>query len=717
MGLYADALSRFDDSVAAAKAAHDDLALASAQINAGNIYFLVGKVGQAERAYSEGLRVYDEMGDESGEAAARINLGNYYRQAGEYEKALAQYRQSLAIGSQIGNRLVELSSVNGIGRVNLLKGDYDDAKQEFERGLAMAREIGSRGEEAGAMLELGYLSVVTGHDDEGLSDYTRARELALLTGDTDTLFRCDNFIGDIYLKHERWVEAAAAYKSAVDGVESLRAHMQAPLLQPAFFEQFTSPYRNLAWIAFRSEDSAGAYEISERAKARTLVDIMRSGRVLGGAASAAERSEEQAQLDKIGGMEGALEALKADGSADTRPFKEQLAVAYADYERFTTNLLLRHRELRVRRARFKPVGLEEVNRSLFAGRPGLRVLSYLITERGILLLVLSPGGDGARAKLSSHLISGADGKDLRAQVIDIRLKCSKPSGPYRASARRLYEMLVAPAAEELKGATDLVIVPDGLLHTLPFQALLDGDGKHLIERYGVSYAPSVTALREMMKLSDGRRSARRALSSASGMLAMGVSTFGDTGRRRAQNLPWAGEQVQEVAALFGTKGYTDASSTEARAKLLMTRMRFVHFVTHGEVNQESPMFSTVVLKKSRGEDGLLYAREIAGLHLRAELVTLAACETALGQETQGEGLLGLSWALFVAGVPSSVLTQWQVQDTSTNRLMLAFYRRLKETGFKDKAGALRYAQKSLIESKEFAHPYYWAPVILTGDWR
>lgn len=717
MGLYADALSSFEESVAVAKAARDDLALASAQINAGNIYFLVGKVAQAERAYSEGLRIYDELGDKSGEAGARINLGNYYRQIGEYDKALGQYEQSLAIGSQSGDRLVVLSSINGAGRVNLLRGNYDEARQEFERALATARDTGSREEEAGATLELGYLSVATGRDDEGLVQYKHAREIAALAGDADMLFRCDNFIGGLHLKHERWDEAAAAYRSAVGGVEKLRENTRIPSLQPGFFGQFTSPYRNLAWLAFRSGKAADAYEISERAKARTLVDIMRSGRVVTGAVTAAERSQEQAMLDKISGLESALDSLKADGSADAQPLKEQLASAYADYERLTTQLFLRHSELRAQRARFAPVGLEEVNRSLFTGRPGLRILSYLITEQGVLLLVLRPGNDGATVQLTSHLIKTAGGetggKDLRAEVMDFRLKCSKPSGPYTRGAHRLYDMLVAPAADELKGATNLVIVPDGILHTLPFQALLDKDGKHLVERYGVSYAPSVTALREMVKLSD----ARRTRGSASGLLAMGVSTFGNTGRRHAQTLPWAGDQVKEVAALFGVRGYVEDAATEARAKSLMTRSRFIHFVTHGEVNQESPMFSTVVLKKGDGEDGLLYAREIAGLRLRAEMVTLAACETALGQETQGEGLLGLSWALFVAGAPSSVLTQWQVQDTSTNWLMVAFYRRLKETGFKNKAGAIQYAQKSLIESKEFSHPYYWAPVILTGDWR
>jgi CHAT domain-containing protein len=143
--------------------------------------------------------------------------------------------------------------------------------------------------------------------------------------------------------------------------------------------------------------------------------------------------------------------------------------------------------------------------------------------------------------------------------------------------------------------------------------------------------------------------------------------------------------------------------------------RRLHFATHGRLNEDVPLYSAVVLSQPEGgrDEGLLFARDLLDEDLSAELVVLSACETGLGRRMNGEGLLGMTWAWFVAGVPSTVASQWPVADDSTARLMQAFYAELK--GGAPKAEALRRAQLALLKDRKTRHPFYWAPFVLSGD--
>lgn len=196
-------------------------------------------------------------------------------------------------------------------------------------------------------------------------------------------------------------------------------------------------------------------------------------------------------------------------------------------------------------------------------------------------------------------------------------------------------------------------------------------------------------------------------------------------------LPNTEKEVRGIEASFGkaAKVYTRSEATEERAKQEMGRYRILHFATHGVFDPNQPMYSGVLLTRPKGkgqEDGYLEAREIANMNLNADLAVLSACDTARGAVQEGEGILGLSWALFVAGCPSSLLTQWKVADDSTAELMKQFYAHLKQG--KSKAAALRAAQLSLLRPQsqntqratrnmKWTHPFYWAPFVLVGDGR
>jgi CHAT domain-containing protein len=188
-----------------------------------------------------------------------------------------------------------------------------------------------------------------------------------------------------------------------------------------------------------------------------------------------------------------------------------------------------------------------------------------------------------------------------------------------------------------------------------------------------------------------------------------------------QPLPDAEKEARRLARLYGqarTRLYVGDRAREDRIKAGAGAARTLHFATHGILDDRSPLYSHLLLASSEGrrdEDGLLEAWEMMTLRLDAELAVLSACETARGRVSAGEGMIGMTWALFVAGCPTTVASQWKVESRSTSRLMVGFHRKLRAG--RGKAAALREAQLALLREQSYRHPFYWAGFALYGDGR
>jgi CHAT domain-containing protein len=189
-------------------------------------------------------------------------------------------------------------------------------------------------------------------------------------------------------------------------------------------------------------------------------------------------------------------------------------------------------------------------------------------------------------------------------------------------------------------------------------------------------------------------------------------------------LPEAGEEVKALARLYGanrSKVYIGADAREDRVKSEAGQAGILHFTTHGTLNNASPMYSYLTLAEGGpNDDGLLEAWELMQLDLKAQLAVLSACETARGRIGAGEGVIGLSWAMFIAGVPATVVSQWKVESASTRDLMVSFHRslispRAPQQSKPTKTDALRQAALKLMRNPETSHPFYWAGVVLVGD--
>jgi CHAT domain-containing protein/tetratricopeptide (TPR) repeat protein len=268
---------------------------------------------------------------------------------------------------------------------------------------------------------------------------------------------------------------------------------------------------------------------------------------------------------------------------------------------------------------------------------------------------------------------------------------------------QLYSSLFAPFADTLRSFSNLIIVPYGFLHYLPFHALYDGQA-YLLERHEISYLPGSSFLQH---LSDKRPSP------SNNVLAVGYSCNG--------RLPHALQEAQQVADVWSGKSLLEEHASLKNLHAHAANSRLLHFATHGEFREDNPLFSGLTLA-----DGSLTTIDIFNLRLQASLVTLSACHTGRNVIGGGDELLGLMRAFFAVGAASLLLTQWAVADDSTAQLMTMFYRHL--TDGKTKTTALQKAQLTLLNGSDndhksgpqvnepsYAHPYFWAPFYLVGN--
>jgi CHAT domain-containing protein len=365
--------------------------------------------------------------------------------------------------------------------------------------------------------------------------------------------------------------------------------------------------------------------------------------------------------------------------------------------------------------------------------PGTVLLEYAVGPEKTWLFVVQPSGSPG-PDLSVFPVA-AGSKALREEVESFRRLLKRPGSDRTAlqdRARHLYNLLVRPAEGRITQAQRILLSTDGPLHTLPFAALKRGD-RYLVEWKPIHSALSATVYAELTRSRPAQRDPKEERLVAFGDPVYPTTTpetssdpeVQETVRRglALKPLPSSRKEVEAITALYPqSHAYLGQEATEERAKSLGTESRFVHFACHGLLDERFPLNSALALtlpkEPTDGRDnGLLQGWEIfEHVRLDADLVTLSACDTALGREMGGEGLVGLTRAFQYAGARSVLASVWGISDLSTARFMQRFYSYLRSGKPKDEA--LRAAQVDQIREKSgSSHPFYWAAFELIGDWR
>lgn len=727
-GDFRAALEARQEALSLFEAAGNKPRIALTLNNIGGTYLAQGDLPVAETYFTRSLAIREQIGDKDGIARAVLRLGEVKSRLNDYAAALEFFNRSLALREESADPSALAETLNAVGEVYFKQGDAPKASENFKRALQIAEGINERETIARTLVSLAKVSMAQNQIEAARTHAARAVALATEMSLREILWEAQTLAGEIALADGDKTRARQNFEAAIKTVEDARLLIAGGERErQQFFESKIKPYHALVEVLINDKKYEEAFACAERAKARVLLDVLQTGRAeLNKAMTAPEKAQETKLRNQVFAVNNKLQAEAAKEKPDQTQLADlqtELARARGALDSFTTLLYVAHPELKLQRGANEIVGTTQLDELLPDTNTAL--LEFVVAERRAFLFVVTK--DKTKPSLQVFTIE-AGREALKKSVENFREKLARRDLRFGEDARKIYNQLFpAAAAKAIETKTRLVVSPDAALWELPFQALTDNQNKYLVERSAISYAPSLSVLAEI----ERKQTARAA---ESNLLAFGNPTL-KTAKVSAQekpekpvlmgetlaDLPEAERQVKALSALYGARrsqAFVGAQATETEFKKSAANYKILHLATHGILDDASPLYSYVLLAgdASGAEDGRLEARELMQMNLSANLVVLSACETGRGRVGAGEGLVGLSWAFFVAGSPTTVASQWKVESASTTELMLGFYRGLQANQKAvSKAEALRQSALALLKNERYAHPFYWAGFVIVGD--
>lgn len=746
---YAASLRHFQRAFAFAEAAEDKNVMAMVLNNLGLIYLDQGDAPLALAQFQRSFRLREEVGNLALATIVLENIAGIYLRQGRYAEALATLDKALPLAERVSNRRSVAFILNRIAQVQVKRGDNEAAFNAYRKALALFMEMNNEGGAGDVLTGLAALHNRRSEFTQALTHADQATANSRRSGTLHRLWLARTVAGDALRGLNKPAEARLAYTEAIDALERMRfITVGGERERRNFFDDKLAPYAALVEMLAAEGKTFEALQYAEQAKARVLLDVVRSGRTTIEKFLTTGETQRDGELKRLLGV--ANERLAREQSADKPDparLKELLAAQDAarnTYEAWRTSLHAAHPELKVRSGEANTLDRKQL--ATLLPNPATALIEYSVGEDRTLLFVMTKPAASADIALRVVTIPLKRG-ELARRVARFRDSIAQRDITFTSEAASLHQLLLAPVAAELRDHARLVIVPDGALWELPFQALITPQGNYIVEHHAISYTPSLSVLAAMVTGHNGSTSnnTRDLLafgnpSAAPTEISESQTTNGTNTPARVEqtrmmntslaSLPDAERQVKALGTLFGanrSRIYTRAEAAESKFKSEAGAYRILHIASHGILDDRNPMYSHVLLagdgaRTPTGEDGQLEAWELMNMNLRASMVVLSACETARGQVSAGEGVIGLSWALFVAGSPTTVASGWKVESASTTNLMLAFYRNLRggasakqASRSMTKAEALRQASLTLLRSEEYSHPFYWAGFVIVGD--
>jgi CHAT domain-containing protein/Tfp pilus assembly protein PilF len=733
---YARAINYCEQAYKIAKEAKDFQGETDSLSNLGVIYQEIGEYEKALDCISKSLLIDEKLGDATQIASDYINRGIIFRKRGlnsnspeDYENALADLSSSLALVKRLGEEGLEAAILNNMGSLFSDQGRYKDALENYKKAFELSEKLGDNEKKSRILNNLGIVSYKLGYFEESSRFLQQAINLATENHDGQLLWEAYFESANSFSKAANYQNALIRYKVSISLIEDIRSSIKLEELKASYLgtDKRIEAYQNLIDLLAtlqKVEPDKGydkeAFNYLERAKARAFLDslevaevdisqginpvlanrekeLMRDiskayGKLLAPGFSAEDKEKISEQIKS---SEDQLEALKRE--------IRMSSPAYADlkYPKVITYDEVQHELMSSGEAYFAYSVGKEASHAFVVTRNGLKIFD--LPARGILRQQVS----AYRKAISDH-----QNRDFRP-------------------GRELFQELVSPGLEP--GLKRIVFIPDDILNLLPFETLLTrGESNSwLIRDYMISYVPSLSSLRVL------RQRHRNGPKPNGDLLAIGDTTYGSEGEGDGTipdsdilyglgsslgisltPLKYSGLEIQSIARLFHQNKVMileKENATKRRLRSLsLTDYKIIHFAAHSVIDDKKPARSAIVLSFNRdqAEDGLLQTRDIYNLKLNADLVTLSACQTGLGQFIRGEGIEGLSRPFFYAGSSSVLMSLWAVNDQATCLLMERFYRHLR--GSESLMEALRNAKLEMISSGTLSHPYYWAGFIISG---
>lgn len=769
LGDRQSALESLKATLPALREMGDRLSEGAALNNIAYVYQTLGELSLALDYYAQALKVFDEIKFAIGQVVSTGYCADVYVLMSEFEKALPYYERALAGSRAIQNYLMVADALNNLGSLYFSKGEREKSRKFFEDALAEYRRASHWRGLSWALNNLGYYFEKSGDTERAKANYIEALTYAKSSGDREgtasilyNLARVESSLGALE-------DARTHIEESLKLNEASRSRISSQDLRVSYFASIHQHYEfyvDLLMQLHRARPSAGydvqALQVSEKARARSLLELLtQSGatlkrtvppellqreRLIRSALNSELFRKLQASSDKNNAKAGSTDIAKLE--LEYEEIKYQIRTVSADYASIALPQTL---------------DVEEVQRKILDDDTAIleyslgekRSFVWVITSRSVTSYELPPS-----AVLEQH------GRNLIETLVVAPSNTSNtaPENNYSKQAEKISSLLFDQALSNVR-AKRLVIIGDGVLQNLPYPALThkqtDTNRALIIDDFEVVRLPSISVLsvlrrqlnnrppaqlavavvadpvfntadaRVQRAISQGRKQeghkASLAKASADPVAANSLVT---TRALRSSNfsseiarLPFSRQEAQAILSLTSNdKSFSALDFNASRANVLssdLSKYRIIHFATHGLLNSDHPELSGVLLsmvdEKGRPQDGFLQLNEIYNLNLQADLVVLSACQTGLGKDVKGEGLVGLTRGFMYAGATRVVASLWKVDDAATAQLMSYFYQEMF-TNQKKPAAALRAAQLKMAKHRAWKSPYYWAGFIIQGEW-
>lgn len=743
--------------------------------NLGRTYNSLSREEKAIEYLDRALTIYRETGQRANEGLALNVLGNSYLNISSFEKAIEYYEQSLAISREVKNRFGEASSLSNLGIACAGLKNNERAIGYYEQALAINREIKNRAGEAAALNSLGEVYFNLNDYQKAVGHLEQALAINREVGNKDRQALMLYNLARTNLAQGNIAQAQSDIEESLKVAESIRSDISSSESRTSLLARAQDYYRLYIELLMRQNQSALtkgfdvlAVETSERQRARSLLYLLTESKIdLRQGVDSALIERERTVAKQLEDKAQAL--IKADKPEQTAALKLEISRIENDLERAQTDI----RKASPRYAALtqpKTLNLKEIQFQLDDDTVLLeyslgKECSYLwaITKDSLTSYELPKESEIKENALQVYNLLTARNTRIKGETfLQRKERISSAEAKLPASAKLLSDMILKPAAAQM-GNKRLVIVADGALQYIPFAMLPEpmnnknqtsiNNLQPLVINHEIVSLPSASALAIQRNELINHHPASKTLAviadpvfdktderfktvastkndetqSNASDEKRGLEYIADAnanGKLVIRRLPFTEREASGLLALVPKSSSFEATGFQANRETVMSgelaKYRYVHFATHGLLDAEHPGLSALVLSmvdaQGKAENGFLRANDIYNMKLPAELVVLSACQTGLGKEVKGEGLVGLTRGFMYAGARRVAVSLWNVNDKATADLMERFYRGMLKQNERP-AAALRAAQIEMWKQKAWQSPYFWSAFIIQGDWR
>lgn len=739
---------------------------ASALNGIGYVYELLGEKQKALESYQRAEQIFHGAGLLEGEEASVIYVGRAHLALGDYNKALKAYQRAYLMARTLGDQISEGEMLHEIGTVYNSLNEKDKALGYLDRAQSLNQKTENRKMQAYTLNNIGRIFEDSGDKQKALDYYLKALPLSLAVEDR----RGENLIryNIARLEHGRgnYGEALSQLKLTLGSIENFRSSVASQDLRSSYVASVTQHYELYIDLLMRMRNQrpsegydVSALQASERARARSLLESLVEAR------ADIRQGVDPSFLERERSLQQILNA-KADRQVRllTRKHTEEEAAALS---REINGLSTQYTELQAlirgssphyaALTQPQPLTVPQIQQEVLD--PETLLLEYSLgDERSYLWAVTN-------TSLQSYELPGKSdiertARQVNALLLSAQLQGAETERQFRRAATALSRILLSPAAE-LLGRKRLLIVAEGALQYIPFSALPEPTGRTedltagstfspLILNHEIVSLPSASVLAILRREthqhpsppkmiavladpvfeSDDPRLRRKGVRSKTESVRPSRKrprTFRELKTRGEFNIPRLPSTREEADAILGftppelnlkAVGFQASRTTATSSDL--SQYRVVHFATHGLLDTEKPELSGLVLslldEQGRTQNGFLRLDDIYNLNLPVDLVVLSACNSGLGKDVRGEGLVGIVRGFMYAGAARVVASLWKVEDEATAELMKRFYRHMFQVG-EPASAALRAAQIEMLQQKRWSYPYFWAAFVLQGEWK